>query len=231
VQILYDSLISAAGTKIKALYIFAQDGSEGAGWVNLMDPETYTITEGGNIAWTNDEGITTSTSSANYYNTTFNPTTAGMSSSSASLGFYVGAHPVNEQYYYGGSVSFAPDLYLGIYHTPEKSYLYYSNNRYTQQSSSINAGGHPSAHSYILNINGTAATDTKIFYNGGAPKSPSFGATAAVNSELWIGFVNNTIGQIGSNEMALAFIGEGLTDQEAADVHQALADYVATTNF
>ena len=232
---LYDALIAAEGTPgdIIAVYIHAQDGSEGAGFVNLMDPENYQCTETGNIVWTSDQGIETATSATNYYNTGINPTTAGMATGDAFLGVYSAPLVINENVYYLGTANAGGNLYLGHYRTVSKRIANISNNRLSNQAVNHSGTGWDSNHFFGMSITGTGTTQTDIYIDGTDISSPSFGASSLANDDIWIGAINNTFPTTPAHtgNIAVTIIAMGLTATEVADVSSAIDTYVATTSF
>jgi hypothetical protein len=212
-------------TKMKALYPFV-GGTATSHKYNLKDPRdldaAFRLTFSG--GWTHSINGATPNGVNGYADTKFNPTTQALSTSSQHLSYYSRTN-INENAVEIGSISSANNNFLGLYVTSTlgtRTSLA-SSARYNNTSAPIDTRGFFTAS----RIN---ATTIKVYVNNAIQASQSIASTANDNFNMYLGTYGVASGQTlwSTKQVALASIGDGLTDTEAANFYTAVQNFQTT---
>jgi len=231
-----DDMVSALKTDgiwstLDVFYLFAQDGSKGAGEVNMVDPDSYGLTEpGSSVTWTSDVGITPYISSDNkYYNSNYNPNTAGgnFSQNDAHLTTMVSNSNITSSVvYFAGAIQSTYFIRMYLYSPSDlRLYAYLNSNGQTTITVTRDSNNH------MLSGSRTGATTYNSYIDGGSAAANSSPSTGVPNYNIYIGALNNG-GSLAGGAFAtppkiqIACWGGSLTSGEISDLWDTLNTYI-----
>lgn len=209
-------------SKLKAIYPFV-GGTASTHKFNLKNPldsdNAFRLVFTG--GWVHDSNGAKPNGTNGYADTKFNPTTQALSTSSQHLSYYSRTN-INENAVEIGVISGANNNFLGLYVTSTlgtRSSLA-SSARYNNTSAPIDTRGFFTAS----RIN---ATTIKVYVNNAIQASQSISSTANDNFNMYLGTYGVAAGQTlwSTKQVALASIGDGLTDTEAANYYTRVQNF------
>ncbi len=214
-------------TKMKAIYPFV-GGTATSHKFNLKDPRdlnaAFRLTFSG--GWTHGANGATPNGTNGFADTKFNPTTQALSTSSQHLSYYSRTN-INENAVEIGALSSSNNNFLGIYVSSTlgtRSSLA-SSARYNNTGVLIDTRGF-----FIASRINT--TSVKVFANNTIQGTQSISSTGNDNFNMYLGTYGIVSGQTlwSSKQVALASIGDGLTDTEASNFYTRVQAFQTTLN-
>jgi len=223
-QAIIDLVIDLKGfglwTKMKAIYPFV-GGTATTHKYNLKDPRDLNaafrlVFSGG---WTHSSTGALPNGTNAYAETYLTPSTS-LSQNSSHLSYYSRTNASTNSSEIG---SIANDATRGIY------LLYsYSGSAFKSFNSAQSQRGSVFTPTTSLLIGSRInATNEKYYHAGALIDNLSVNSSSLITSSIWIGNANS-VANWSSKECAFASIGDGLTDQEAADLYTAVQAYQTT---
>lgn len=235
IETLIDNLESSGlADKLDFFYIHAQDGSEGAGFVNAVDPGNYEITEVGSVSWTSGQGFEKPTTTSAYYDTGFVPSTAGgnFSQNSAVLGAAIeglGTMNFNNTSTIMGTQGSFYDNYFSVRRSFGFAFsgAIVINNRTT--TTAINSTQSNVRSNWTWSITGSTASESNLYFNGTDIGSSGFSTQGTPDRKIILGgYYDGTDSNPGNGSMDIyiTYGGGGLTSSEVSDLDGYIDTYL-----
>jgi hypothetical protein len=218
-QLVLDLKSYSIWTKMKALYPFV-GGAATPHSYNLKNTSQYQITWNG--GWTHSSTGALPNGTNAYANTGFNPSTV-LSSTNGNIGVYL-----RNDSGVGNTVDFGANI------SGNKIYLVPNYNGSTGYASYASEFGYSKANTtglYSLGRLSTQDSNVKIIRNGSSilyNDNPS--VTSLPNGSLYLGAYNDnsTASNFSGREQALAYMSDGLTNTEIANLYTAVQTFQTT---
>lgn len=212
------------------MYIIAQDGSAGAGKVNLIDPSAYECTDVDTPTWVSDEGIKSRTSTnAGHWNSNFDPTaessTCNYQQNDAAFKVYMGGNDITAQVYQFGQ--FAAGAKCVSYISTSDRILTAVNYTSNATRESLTIG------SEDLSVGGTRFASAGFYHAYDDTYTYEAGTSTGVpQNDLMIGGMGSSgTGESSYNGSAWTYVrvvwfGKGFSLSEMADIDDAIETYL-----
>lgn len=204
--------------KLDALYVLAAADSQAAGlnWIST----SFNISVVGTPTFTADRGYnSTDAGSANYLNTTYNPSTAGGLLTQNSAHFSLWSRTSAQNSYADGIFNGTNGDLIAPRGGANTSTWAINGPLETAPSNSDGSG--------LFTATRTASTTTALYRNGVSLQAGSTTSVALINLAIPL-IAGNTSGVIttSARQEAAATIGSGLTAQNALDLYNAMQTYM-----
>lgn len=232
IDVLISALISNSyWDHIDCMYLHAVgSGEECTTYVNLRTPGTYTLTKTGTLTWDALNGVTTSTTTANYYNTGYRINITGYLGLShygnSFIGLFVGGTAINDRIYYAGGIGALRDFYIGERRIASARNIYAAVN-----STSLGTTTHSNTAVYsphLVSAQSYNTSNSHIQINGVYQASSTVFPSGDCDVDLYIGSVNGGSSSAHDNEIYATILGEAIGGADLSPLYDALNTYLTS---
>jgi hypothetical protein len=229
-QLVLDLKSNSIWSKLDALWIPANDGSEEFGYLNWIAPTTFEVTQNGTVNFTSNRGVTAN-STTDFLETNFIPSSDGTNYllNTASTFVYVdqpSTLTTDQQTYIGAQGTTAGyRTHLTWSYLSDKLLNRVNSNQFVDGTTSLNP-----ANSF-LHINRSTSTEQSLWADGALVNSDPDASASVPNVELYILGENNngTFANYTDATISIAGVGGDL-DTEAATLGTLMNDYINDIN-